>query len=129
MKPSPIGSKLLSVYGAIFAGLAPLTLACIGLFHGMGLLLVYNVLLAATIVYFAVRVFLGDARAVYPFATLVMLHYFGVTLSNLVNQGNFPDGSRAAQMAVPRMIRGVLFGGVYAWYYLLRPKTRQGFQH
>jgi hypothetical protein len=30
-------------------------------------------------------------------------------------------------MAIPRMIRGVLFGSFYGWYYLIRRKTRAGF--
>jgi hypothetical protein len=61
------------------------------------------------------------------FAVLVVVHYFGVTLSNVLNYDSYPEGSRAQQMAVPRAVRGVLFGAVYAWYYLVRKRTRNGF--
>ena len=62
------------------------------------------------------------------FAILVMIHYFGITATNLWNYDSFPAGSRAHEMAIPRMIRGALFGSVYCWYYLLRTKTREGFE-
>jgi hypothetical protein len=128
MKPSPLGSKLLSAYAVLFAGLAPAGIAIVGLIHGIGLPLLYNAVLGAAIVYFGIRVFLGDYSAVRIFAILVIIHYLGIIATNLWNSGNFPDESRAAQMAVPRMIRGVLFAGVFSWYFLFRRKTVVGFR-
>lgn len=128
MRTSPLGSKLLSLYAIVFAGLAPAVLASFALVRGLGIFLVGNIVFGGVIVFYGIRVFLGDARAVKVFGVLVMLHYFGVTLTNVLNYGDFPVDSRAHEMAVPRMIRGVLFGAFYAWYYLLRKKTRDGFE-
>jgi hypothetical protein len=127
MKPSPLGSKLLSGYAILFAGLAPMALAIIGLTHGVGFFLLLNVLLGAAIVYFGVRVFVGDYAFVKIFAVLVILHYLGLMATNLWNVNEFPVDSRAAKMAIPRMIRGVLFAGVFAWYYLFRCRTAARF--
>jgi hypothetical protein len=127
MKPSPIGSKLLSAYGIVFAGLMPAGLAAFGLAHGIGSLLLLNVILGLAVAYFGARVFAGDYRAVKLFAALVILNYLGLTASNIMNFDDFPEGSRAQAMAIPRMIRGVIFASVYAWYYLLRRKTAEGF--
>lgn len=123
MKPSPIGSKLLSGYAILLSGLAPAVVAIIGLRHGIGLHLLGNVLLGVAIIYFGVRVFMGEYSAVRVFTALVILHYLGITATNLWNYNDFPPESRAAQMAVPRMIRGILFAGIYAWYYLLRKEA------
>ena len=123
MKPSPLGSKLLSGYAILFAGLAPAGAAIVGLSHGVGMHLLANVVLGVAIVSFGARVFAGDYRAVRAFAGLAILHYLGITAINIWNYNDFPADSRAAQMAVPRMIRGVIFAGIYAWYYLLRRKT------
>lgn len=128
MKASPIGSKILSGYAVLFAGVLPAVMGVLALCYGMGLIFAQNVILGGAIAYFAVRVFLGDRRALKPFAVLVVIHYFGVTLSNIWNYDSFPVDSRAYQMAVPRMVRGVLFGSFYAWYFLLRRKTKEGFE-
>jgi hypothetical protein len=127
MQPSPLGSKLLSGYAIIFSALVPVALATVGLFHGIGMHLLANIALGIAILYFGIRVFAGDYAAVKVFAALVILHYLGITATNMWNFDDFPAGSRAAQMAIPRMIRGVLFAGVYAWYFLLRRKTAEGF--
>jgi hypothetical protein len=102
-------------------------LAIVGLIHGVGLQLCANVGLGVAIVYFGMRVFAGDYSAVKVFAILVILSYLGLTATNILNYGDFPAESRAAQMAVPRMLRGILFAGVYAWYYFLRSRTVEGF--
>jgi hypothetical protein len=127
MRPSPIGSKLLSAYAILFAGLAPMGLAIVAISHGLGPRLLGNVVLGAAIVYLGIRVFAGHYSSVRVFAILVILHYLAITATNLWNLDDFPAGSRAARMAVPRMLRGVVFAGVYAWYYLLRGKTAEGF--
>src|SRR5690606_4536958 len=127
MKPSPLGSRLLSGYAILFAGLAPVILATIGLIHGAGIHLLANAMLGSVIIYFGARVFLGDYSVVKVFAIFVILHYLGITASNLWNYNHFPLESRAAQMAVPRMIRGALFAIAYAWYFLFRQKTAQRF--
>jgi hypothetical protein len=127
VKSSPTFSKILSAYAVVFAGVAPAILAGVGVWHGIGIFLLYNVLLGAAITYFGVRVFLGDRRAIVLFALLVVVHYYGLTISNAVNFSEFPEGSRAHRMALARAIRGVVFGTVYAWYYLLRKGTRAAF--
>jgi hypothetical protein len=127
MKPSPIGSKLLSGYAILFAGVAPAGLATVGFINGMGIHLIANMVLSTVIVYFGVRVFVGDYSAVRVFATLVVLYYLGITAANAWNYSDFPADSRAAQMAIPRMLRGVIFASLYAWYYLFRRKTVEGF--
>lgn len=128
MKPSPIGSRILSAYAAVFCGIFPALIGAIALVKGIDLIFAQNVILGGAIVYFAVRVFRGDRRAVIALAVLVMIHYYGITLTNLWNQDSFQVGSRAHTMAIPRMIRGVLFGSFYGWYYLLRRKTKEGFE-
>lgn len=62
MKPSPIGSKLLSGYAILFAGLAPAGLAIVALTNGMGVHPLGNVALGIAVIYFGVRVFIGDTR-------------------------------------------------------------------
>jgi hypothetical protein len=86
-----------------------------------------NILIASAIVYFGIRVFAGDFTATKLFAILVALSYLGLTVTNLWHFNDYPSETRAAQMAVPRMIRGLLFAAVYIWYYLMRPRTAQGF--
>jgi hypothetical protein len=127
MKPSPLGSRILSGYAIVFAALVPVAFAVVGLISGVGLHLAVNVVLGVAIAYLGARVFAGDYTAVKAFAILVILHYLGLTLTNAWNFDEFPVGSRAKQMAVSRMVRGVLFAGVYAWYYLIRRKTAEGF--
>ncbi len=51
------------------------------------------------------------------FGLLVAVNYLGLTATNALNFNDFPEGSRAAQMAVSRMVREVLFASVYIWYY------------
>jgi hypothetical protein len=127
MKPSPLGSKLLSGYAVIFVGIAPLVFATIGFAHGAIELPIANVLLALGVIMFGVRVFLGNWSAVTIFAVLVALHYFGLAATNYWYADAYPPGSRAAAMAMPRMIRGLMFGSVYLWYFLIRKRTRAGF--
>ena len=129
MKPSPIGSKLLSIYAILFAGIAPGALVTTALVNGVVSLpyALGNVGLSVAIVYFGVRVFAGDYSATKMFAILVALNYVGLSVANAWNINDFPADSRAAQMAIPRMIRGVLFASVYVWYYLIRKKTAIGF--
>lgn len=129
MKPSPIGSKLLSAYAILFAGIAPAALVAIALVNGVVSVpsAIGNILLAAAIVFYGVRVFAGDYSATKIFGILVALNYLGLAATNLWNFSEYPDDSRAAQMAVPRMFRGVLFASVYLWYYLIRKRTVYGF--
>ena len=130
MNPSPIGSKLLSIYAILFAGLAPGALLMIAAVNG-AVSLPYalgSFGWCVSIVYFGVRVLTGDYSATRQFAILVALSYLGLTAANAWNINDFPAESRAAQMAIPRMIRGVLFAGVYIWYYLIRKKTPLGFK-
>ena len=133
MKPSPIGSKLLSVYAILFAGFVPAALVTTAFVNGvvsLPLALGY-IALGVAIVFFGVRVFAGDYSATKVFAILVVLNYLGLTAVNAWNISNVPEDNRAAQMAVPRMIRGmirgVLFASVYIWYYLIRKQTALGF--
>ncbi len=129
MKASPIGSKLLSIYAILFAGIAPCALVTTALVNGV-ISLPYalgNVGLSVAIVYFGVRVFAGDYSATKMFGILVALNYVGLTVTNAWNINDFPADSRAEQMAIPRMIRGVLFALVYVWYYVIRTKTAIGF--
>lgn len=127
MKSSPTGSKILSGYAVLFAGLAPIGLAVTAMANGFGLQFAASILLSAGIVVYGVRVFLGEAKYIRIFAIFVMLHYFGVTLANLISYDSYPLDTRAYQMAIPRMIRGVLFGSCYGWYYIIRKRTRNGF--
>ena len=120
MKPSPIGSKILSGYAILFTGLAPVGIAIVGLLHEVNVFLLSNVAIGVAITYFGVRVFMGDYSAVKFFTILVILHYLSITATNIWNYSDFPHESRAAKMAVPRMIRGIFFAGIYAWYYLIR---------
>ena len=130
MKPSPIGSKLLSGYAILFAGIAPMALVAFALVSRIDLFLpsaIGNIALGVGVVYFGGRVFVGDYSATKIFAVLVAVHYFGLTATNLWNVNEYPTDSRAAQMAVPRMIRGLLFASLYVWYYLIRRRTTDGF--
>lgn len=129
MKPSPIGSRILSVYAILFAGLAPAALMVTAVVNGVRSLLFAagNIAMSAAIVYYGIRVFAGDYSVARKFALLVAISYLGLTVANAWNLNDFPDDSRAAQMAVSRMIRGVLFASVYIWYYWLRKKTVEGF--
>ena len=128
MTPSPVGSKILSGYAVLFAGLAPITLAVAAIANGMGIHYAASITLSAAIMYYGFHVFRGDVRFIRVFAILVMLHYCGVTFANVLKFDSYPTDSRAYQMAIPRMIRGVLFGSFYGWYFLLRKKTREGFK-
>lgn len=127
MKKSPTGSKILSIYAIVFAGIAPLSLAFLAMANGIKLQVLPSFLLSSAIVFLGVRVFRGNSKYLRAFAICVMLHYLGVTVSNIFSYDTYPIGSRAHQMAMARMIRGVLFASVYCWYYLLRKKTREGF--
>ena len=110
--------KILSGYAILFAGVAPAGLALVGLVSGaLPLHAVGNVVLGAAIVYFGVRVFSGDHSQAELFGLLVGISYWGLTFINFWNWGDFPPESRAAKMALPRMIRGVLFGTVYVVYF------------
>lgn len=129
MKPSPVGSKLLSIYAIVFAGVVPGALLVTATVNGV-ISLPYafgNIALRIAIIYFGVRVFLGDYSATIAFALLVALNYLGLTTINVWSMNDLPPDSRATQMAIPRMIRGVLFASVYIWYYLLRTRTALGF--
>ena len=128
MQPSPIGSKLLSAYGILFVGIAPLMLSIVGFINGAIELSIHNILLASAVIYFGARVFVGHRPSTRWFAVLVALHYFGLIATNFWYGDEFPPESRAAAMAVPRMIRGLLFGALYLWYYLIRKRTANGFQ-
>jgi hypothetical protein len=129
MTPSPIGSKLLSIYAILFAGFAPGALLATAAVNGVVSIpyALGNIGFSLGIVYFGVRVFAGDYSATKMFAILVALNYLGLTATNLWNINDFPADSRAAQMAIPRMIRGVLFASLYIWYYLVRKQTALGF--
>ncbi|XZE36075.1 hypothetical protein SH501x_001629 [Pirellulaceae bacterium SH501] len=129
MKPSPIGSKILSAYAILFAGLAPAAIMVTAVVNGVATLpySIGVISLSVGIVYYGVRVFTGDYAAARIFGLLVAVSYLGLALSNALNFRDFPEGSRAAQMAVSRMIRGVLFAAVYVWYYWLRDSTVNGF--
>lgn len=129
MKPSPIGSRLLSLYAISFCCLVPAVLLITGLAQGTVSisLALGNLGYSLAIGYYGVRVFAGDYSATKEFAILVALNYLGLTVANAWYINDFPEGSRAAQMAVPRMIRGVLFACVYIWYYLIRKRTAFGF--
>lgn len=127
LKPSPLGSKFLAGYAFVVAGLAPAGLAFVGLCYGVGWHLVANILLALAIMYFAVRVFLGDLPAVKYFAGLVIFYYAALAATNLWLMYQPHEEVRSAQLAVTRVLRGCLFGGIYVWYYLMRPETAAGF--
>jgi hypothetical protein len=75
----------------------------------------------------AERAYYVEYSAGRVFAVLVIIHYLGVTATNIWNYNDFPPESRAAQMAVPLILRGILFAGIYALYYLVRGKTVEGF--
>lgn len=124
-----MGSKLLSIYAILFSGIAPAVLITTAIVNGIVWFpfALGNIGLSIAIVYFGVRVFMGDYSATKVFAILVALNYLGLTATNAWNMSDFPDDSRAAQMAIPRMIRGVLFAAVYIWYYLIRKQTAFGF--
>lgn len=128
IKRSPIGSKLLSLYGIIFAGILPL-IAAIFLIAKTGAYLAFIAIpLTLAIIYFGLQVFAGRKTSIKPFAILVILYYLGVSYTNFSNRDNYPEGSHAAKMTTPRAVRGVLFAGVFAWYYLVRSRTREQFQ-
>jgi hypothetical protein len=131
MNPSPLGSKFLSAYAILFAGFGPAGIAAVGLFHGIGFHFIANVVLGLAIVFLGIRVFVGNYFAVKPFAILVIVHYLGMTAVNLWNNNDLPAESRAEQMAIPRMLRGVLFCR-YLRVVLLaseqdRPRVRSGY--
>lgn len=128
MKPSPIGSKILSLYGIIFAGLLPLIAAVFLLFKIGFLFALVTIPLSSAVIYFGIKVFSGNVKSIKTFAIAVMLHYLGVAYTNISNRDNYPPGSRAAKMVTPRIVRGVLFAGVFGWYYLLRSRTRAQFE-
>ncbi len=129
MKKSPIGSKILSIYGIIFAGILPL-IAAIFLIIKVGF---YPALIAipltSAIIYFGLQVFCGRKGSIKTFAVLVILYYLGVSYTNFSNRDNYPEDSHAAKMTTPRIIRGVFFAGLFAWYYLVRARTREQFQN
>jgi hypothetical protein len=127
MKPSPVGSKILSAYAVLFVGLAPIALSVTAIANGLGLQSAASLTLSASVVFYGIHVFRGEVRYIRVFAILVMLHYFGVSLANILNYSSYPEDTRAFQMAIPRIIRGVLFASFYGWYYFLRKKTRNGF--
>lgn len=127
-KESPIGSKILSVYAILFAGLLPAVAACIAVLRGLSIYFIFNIIFASVIVFIGIKVFLGESKYLKIFAILVMIHYFGIAFSNIREYDLFPKDSRAFKMAAPRMIRGVLFACFYGWYYLLRKKTREKFK-
>lgn len=128
MRKSPIGSRLLSAYAVLFAGLAPLALLITAVSNGISVRLIPTLTLAVLVIYFGVRVLLGHARYVVPFALIVIVHYLGISVGNMLSYDSYPTDSRAYQMAIPRILRGILFAGVYCWYYLLRKKTRDAFR-
>ena len=116
--PDSIWPKVLSGYAILFAGLAPAAIATIGLVNGaLSLQAVGNVVLGAAIVYSGTRVFSGDHSQAKVFGLLVGLSYFGLAFGNFWYWNDFPAESRAARMALPRMIRGILFGSVYVGYF------------
>jgi hypothetical protein len=128
MNKSPTGSKLLSVYGIIFAGVLPLIAAIFLIAKAGFYLALITIPLSSAIIYFGIQVFSGRKRSIKIFAILVMLHYLGVSYTNFSNRDNYPKGSHAATMTTPRIIRGVFFAGLFGWYYLLRTRTREQFQ-
>ncbi len=128
MRKSPIGSRVLSAYAVLFAGLAPLALLLTAFANGIAIRLIPTMTLALMLTYFGVRVFLGHTRYIVPFALAVIVHYLGISIGNILNYDSYPADSRAYQMAIPRVVRGILFAGVYCWYFLLRKKTRDAFQ-
>lgn len=101
--------------------------AVVGLANGINQSLLANVVLGLVIAYYGIRVFRGDYSATKVFAVLVAVYYLGMSATNLWFASEFPPESRAAQMAVPRTERGVLFAVIYVWYYLFRSKTAHGF--
>jgi hypothetical protein len=129
MKPSPIGSKILSGYGIVFAGILPLIAAAFLLIKTGALFALIPIPLSAAVIYFGIRVFAGHKQSIRIFAVLVMMHYLGVAYTNYSNRDSFPSGSYTKKMTTPRIIRGFLFSGVFCWYYLLRQRTREQFEN
>jgi hypothetical protein len=75
MNKSPTGSKLLSVYGIIFAGVLPLIAAIFLIAKAGFYLALITIPLSSAIIYFGIQVFSGRKRSIKIFAILVMLHY------------------------------------------------------
>jgi|GEM_PF-6919288 len=127
MQPSPIGSKILSGYAVLMIGISWNFLAICAVYQGEIYTAILTVALCFAIAYYGARVFLGDYSSVRTFMALVIIYYLGVAADNFVNMDTYPADSRAAKMAVPRIIRGFLFAGVYLWYYQIRAETAKGF--
>jgi len=117
---SPILSRLLCVYAGLFVGVAPLVL--LGLLAATDvtfgwLTLLFIIALALGTFSLSVYVFFAYPSLSRVFATLVMVHYFGVIATNIMNWNSFPDESRAAIMTLPRIIRSTVIALFFGWYY------------
>lgn len=125
MLPSPLASRILSGYAIVFGGLMPAFLTLWVVQLGLGLLLLTNLILASSIVYHGARVLFGDRRYIQTFGYLIVAHYVLLAFTNLTLEA--PEGTYAARMAGPRVVRNLIYAAVFGWYYLLREKTSAGF--
>lgn len=122
MTPSPTGSKILSGYAVLFAGLVPAVLAVVAIARGSRPFLLYSIVVSPAIVYFGARVFRGDPTVIKKLVGLVMLHYVGHTATYALHYGSFSPA-----VAFLQVVKGLAFAGIFCWYYLFRTKTWTGF--
>jgi len=127
----PIGVWLLTIYAAIFAGLAPLILATVLLISGnLGtnpVFLIFSLLLNASIIYYSVRTWQGNDRARKIFLILITTNYVFIGLNNLslLLSGQVPVDEQTRLFG--RVFRGVLYPVIFIWYFN-RSKTKEFYE-
>jgi hypothetical protein len=119
--PRPLGVWVLTVYAAIFAGLAPLLLETYFLATGSAgfnpYSLVFSIVVNAAVVYLAVRTWQGNNFARKLFIIFVTINYVLVGLNNLAALNAGPLSPDEQMTFIARIARGVLFPAIYIWYF------------
>jgi hypothetical protein len=127
----PLGVWLLTIYAAIFAGLAPLVLATVLLLSGnLGknpVFPIISMLLNVSIIYYSVRTWQGNDRARKIFLILITANYVFIGLNNLILLLSEQVPVDEQTRLYGRVFRGVLYPAIFIWYFN-RSKTKEFYQ-
>ena len=119
-----VWGKILLFYAMIFAGVVPLFAALFAIFQFGALEAIGAIPINLAVSIFSMLVILKGRAFFIPFGFSVMLHYYGITSTNIFYFNDLMVAGVDETRAIGRILRGILFGSVYLWYFVFRTKTK-----
>ena len=132
----PFGVWILTIYGAIFAGIIPLIAYILVFLSGSSpvlsglnpLYLIFSIGLNIGITIFAIQTWMGKEKARKTFIVLISLNYLLLSINNFLIILSGQADSLEIMRLWGRVIRNLVYPALYIWYFN-RSRTKEFFQN